>query len=50
MAEDLSAKQAQLEAKLQPERVRATLAFAGLYQMTHGLIQRAVLDDVRDVF
>jgi hypothetical protein len=39
--EDLSAKQAQLEAKLQPERNRATLAFAGLYQITHGLIQRA---------
>ena len=48
--EDLSGKQAQLEAKLQPERIRATLAFAGLYQITYGLIQRAVLDDVRAVF
>jgi len=48
--EDLSARQPQLEAKLQPERIRATLAFAGMYQITHGLIQRAVLDDVREVF
>ena len=37
-------------AKLQPERIRATLAFAGLYQITHGLIQQAVLHDVRQVF
>ena len=30
---------ARIEAKLQPERIRSTLAFAGLYQITHGLIQ-----------
>jgi hypothetical protein len=48
--EDLAEKQAQLEAKLQPERIRATLAFAGLYQITHTLIQRAVLDDVREFY
>ena len=39
-----------LEAKLQPERIRATLAFAGLYQMTHQLIKEAVLDEVRQFY
>jgi hypothetical protein len=34
-------------AKLQPERIRATLAFAGLYQIAHALIQHAVLEEVR---
>lgn len=48
--ENLSTKQARLDAKLQPERIRATLAFAGLYQIAHGLIQRAVLTDVRGIF
>jgi hypothetical protein len=38
--------QAQLMAKLQPERIRATLAFAGLYQIAHALIQQAVLEEV----
>jgi hypothetical protein len=50
MPEDRAAKQAQFESKLRPERIRATLAFAGLYQMTHSLIQRSVLDDVRELF
>lgn len=36
-----------LEAKLRPERMRATLAFAGLYQVTHELIKTAVIHDVR---
>jgi hypothetical protein len=39
-----------LEAKLQPERIRATLSFAGLYQMTHELIKTAVLDEVREFY
>ena len=37
----------QLVAKLQPERIRATLAFAGLYQIAHAMIQQAVLEEVR---
>jgi hypothetical protein len=36
-----------LEAKLQPDRIRATLGFAGLFQMVHELIKHAVLDEVR---
>lgn len=39
-----------LEAKLQPDRIRATLGFAGLYQMTHELIKAAVLDEVREFY
>ena len=39
-----------LEAKLRPERMRATLAFAGLYQMTHELIKVAVLEEVRQFY
>jgi hypothetical protein len=39
-----------LEAKLRPERMRATLAFAGLYQMTHELIKTAVIHDVREFY
>lgn len=39
-----------LEAKLLPERIRATLGFAGLFQMTHELIKRAVLDEVRQFY
>jgi hypothetical protein len=49
MDEWLARKDA-LEAKLQPERMRATLAFAGLYQMTHQLIKEAVLDEVRQFY
>ncbi len=39
-----------LEAKLRPERIRATLGFAGLYQMIHELIKTAVLDEVREFY
>ena len=39
-----------LEAKLKPERIRATLAFAGLYQMTHEMIKHAVVDQVREFY
>lgn len=39
-----------LEAKVRPERIRATLGFAGLYQMTHELIKTAVLDEVRGFY
>jgi len=39
-----------LKAKLEPEQVRATLGFAGLYQMTHELIKTAVLDEVHEFY
>lgn len=39
-----------LEEKLQPEIIRSTLAFAGLYQITHEMLQHAVLDKVRDFY
>ncbi|WP_426503092.1 hypothetical protein ACPPVO_36470 [Dactylosporangium sp. McL0621] len=39
-----------LEAKLQPWRIRATLAFAGVYQITHELIKEAVIDEVRSFY
>ncbi|HEX8081085.1 MAG TPA: hypothetical protein VF557_12810 [Jatrophihabitans sp.] len=38
---------ARLEAKLAPARIRATLAFAGLYQITHEMIKQSVVDEVR---
>ncbi|TGB45456.1 hypothetical protein [Mycolicibacterium peregrinum] len=39
-----------LVAKLRPELMRATTAFAGLYQLTYEMIKRIVLDRVRDFF
>jgi hypothetical protein len=48
--QDWDADRQRLEAKLRPERMRATLAFAGLYQMTHELIKIAVLDEVHDFY
>ncbi len=48
--QDPEAYRQRLEAKLEPERIRATLAFAGLYQMTHQLIKTAVLDEVRQFY
>lgn len=48
--QDPEAYRQRLEAKLSPERMRATLAFAGLYQMTHELIKAAVLDEVRQFY
>ena len=41
---------ARLEAKLTPARMRATLGFAGLYQITHEMIKQSVVDEVRDFF
>ena len=49
-AEDREQQRAQLAAKLQPERIRATLAFAGPYQIIHEMIKRAVLDQVRQLY
>lgn len=34
----------------QPDVIRSTLAFAGLYQVTHEMIQHAVLDKVREFY
>lgn len=39
-----------LEAKLRPERIRATLGFAGLYQIVHEQIKNAVLNEVREFY
>jgi hypothetical protein len=41
--EERAQKLAKLEAKLKPERIRSTLASAGLYQLTHKLIKQAVV-------
>jgi len=48
--QDWDAYRQRLEAKLRPERMRATLAFPGLYQMTHQLIKIAVIDEVREFY
>jgi hypothetical protein len=39
-----------LEAKLQPARIRSTLGFAGLYQITHELIKESVIDELRNFY
>lgn len=39
-----------LEDKPGPERIRSTLGFAGLYQMTHELIRTAVFGEVREFY
>jgi hypothetical protein len=48
--QDPEAYRQRLEATLRPERIRATLGFAGLYQMIHELIKTAVLDEVREFY
>jgi uncharacterized 2Fe-2S/4Fe-4S cluster protein (DUF4445 family) len=48
--QDPEAYRQRLEAKLRPERIRATLGFAGLYRMTHELIKAAVLDEVHEFY
>lgn len=51
MTQDSSAEYAKrLEAKLAPARIRSTLAFAGLYQLTHELLKTTILDDVKGFF
>jgi len=39
-----------LRAKLEPQQIRLTLAFAGLFQMTHELIKSSVLEDVKGFY
>lgn len=46
-ADDPEGYRRQLEAKLQPQRIRATLGFAGLFQITHEMIKQSVLEEVR---
>lgn len=50
LAEAADDCRARLEAKLAPQRIRATLAFAGLYQLTHEMIKRSVIDEVKGFF
>lgn len=47
---DPQAWRERLQAKLSPERVRSTLAFAGLYQMVHEMIKRTVIEDVKGFY
>lgn len=49
-SEDSEAYRQRLEAKLRPERIRATLGFAGLYQMAHELIKTSVVDKVHECY
>lgn len=49
-ATDPKGYEERLKAKLQPARVRSTLAFAGLFQLTHEMLKSMVLDDVRSFF
>ena len=39
-----------LEAKLEPQTIRATLTFAGIYQITHEMIKRSVVQEIRNFF
>jgi hypothetical protein len=49
-ADDPEGYRKRLEAKLAPHRIRSTLAFAGLYQLTHELIKKDVVEEVRRFF
>lgn len=49
-SDDNDAYAAALEAKLQPSHIRATLGFAGLYQIVHEQIKVGVMHDVREFY
>lgn len=49
-ATDPNRHEERLKAKLQPARIRSTLAFAGLFQLTHEMLKSMVLDDVKSFF
>ncbi|MEU8297647.1 hypothetical protein AB0C04_10205 [Micromonospora sp. NPDC048909] len=49
-ARDSEQLKALLMAKLQPDRIRATLSFAGLYQITHEMIKDVVLTSIRQFY
>lgn len=39
-----------IKAKLEPDRVRSTLAFTGLYQLTHEMLKRSVIQETKAFF
>lgn len=41
---------ARLTEKLEPEAIRSTLAFAGLFQLIHEMIKSSVLDDLKGFY
>jgi hypothetical protein len=45
--DDFEEYRSQMLAKLEPGRLRATLTFVGLYQLTHEMIKRVVIDNVK---
>lgn len=49
-ASDPKGYEERLEAKLQLARVRSTLAFAGLFQLTHEMLKSMILDDVKSFY
>lgn len=49
-ATDPKGYEERLLAKLQPARVRSTLAFTGLFQLTHEILKSMVLDDVKSFY
>jgi hypothetical protein len=49
-ATDPKGYEERLRAKLQLAQVRSTLAFAGLFQLTHEMLKSMVLDDVKSFF
>ncbi|WP_298745107.1 hypothetical protein [uncultured Microbacterium sp.] len=48
--DDAEARAARLRAKLEPDAIRSTLAFAGLYQLVHEMIKSSVLDDLKGFY
>lgn len=42
--------EARLQAKLAPERIRATLSFAGLILIVYEMVKQAVVNDVREFY
>lgn len=48
--DDPEAWSARLRAKLEPDAIRSTLAFAGLYQLVHEMIKSSVLDDLKGFY
>lgn len=48
--DDSEAWAARLRAKLEPDAIRSTLAFAGLYQLVHEMIKSCVLDDLKGFY
>lgn len=49
-ADDPEGYKRRLDEKLKPSGIRSTLAFAGLYQVTHELIKDAVLEGTKGFF